>query len=215
MRLLALISLFIASSIQAQMCPCEFGKSGKIRRHEIGWNLLSLYGEPGSYRLPDKAILPIYLSGIQYKYHADNFSLRTHIAFKPYTFDDQQIFAPQTFTEKTKGNANFYELKLGIEKTIKSGKWRWYAALDLLYGFGRASGSQVRYNDLKTEINTKISYAGLSMVTGLNYRLNERLSLNLEPCFNMTQNKQNAQGRTETYFRSYILLNALSLNYHF
>lgn len=197
------------------MCPCEFGKSGKVRRHEIGWSLLSLFGEPGKYRMAEKAIGPNYLSGIHYKYHADKFSLRFQANYRPYRFIDKQMVPSQNFEEKTEGDATLFEFRSGLEKTIKPGKWRWYAALDLLYGFGNAKGTQVRFNDWRTEINTKISYAGLSVVSGLNYRLNERISMNLEPCFNLTNNKQNSNNVKESYLRTYILLNTFSLNYHF
>lgn len=215
MRVLCLFTLFMAFESQAQMCPCEFGQSGKTRRHELGVSVLSSIGEPGYYRVHEKAIIPNLFSGLNYKYHLDKFSWRAQAAYKFYQVNDSLRLPPLISPERTQGEASFIEFRAGIEKSITQGKWRFYAGADFVYGVGHASGTQQRYKDWNTSYKANLSYLGLSVLPGLNYRPWEKISFNLEPCFNITSNRQTANTGNDTYFRTYLLLNTLSINYHF
>lgn len=158
--------------------------------------------------------MPAYASGINYKYHLDKFSLRAQAAYKYYPINDVQEMPPLS-PETTDGKAAFTEIRAGIEKTIIPGKWRLYIGLDLLYGNGSSSGSQFRYTDVNQQYKASVNYIGASVLPGLNFRAGERLSFNFEPCINMSRNVQTQNSASKTYNRTYVLLNTLSVNYHF
>lgn len=215
MRYALMILVLLAQNALAQMCPCEFGKSGQLRRHELGWSLLSSMGEPGDYRLVDRAIMPILFSGMNYKYHFDKFSLRAQMAYKHYKINETLNLQPFLDPETTNGKAAFGELRFGMEKTLRPGKWRYYIGLDALYGIGKSSGSLYRYHDPQSNYIALISYYGVSLVPGLNFRTGEKFSFNLEPALNFSKNIQTLNTQMHTINRVYLLLNTLSFNYHF
>lgn len=210
-----LVLFIMVNSLVAQMCPCEFGKSGKIRKRELGISLISSVGEPGNYRISNLAIIPQILNGLNYKYHFDKWSFRAQAAYKYYKVSESRQINGFPLEETTNGNAAFFELRSGLEKTLINRKIRLYIGLDALFGTGKARGTLHHFNTTQNSYNANIAYYGFSVVPGLSYRMSEKWSLNLEPCINLTSNSQNSDFGNNHYFRAYCLLNTLSLNFHF
>ncbi len=173
----------------AQMCPCEFGKdtNSKIRRNEIlltGINihedLINFYSENVLYVLAPG-------SGITYKRHFNNFSLRSAYSYAQHEYqfklDDASDY------NRNDGYGFNHDIRLGLEKTFSTSKLQYFAGVDLVYNKGIYNGVSEGFGDFRPYYKSSYRFAttsiGLSPLVGIKWRFSRLLSASMESSLQM------------------------------
>lgn len=190
MKWLHLIFVFsIYSELSGQMCPCEFGKdkNAKTRRNEIllsGFNvhedLINFYSENILY-----VFAPV--SGITYKRHFNNFSLRTAYSYAQHDYHFRLDNASDY--NRNDGYGFNHDIRLGIEKTFSASKLQYFAGVDLVYNRGIYNGLSEGFGDFKPYYKTSYRFTtnslGLSPLVGVKWRFSKLLSASMESSLQM------------------------------
>ncbi len=222
-NLLFVLSHFLALNLSAQMCPCEFGQSGKDKplRLEIGINGLNYQEELFNFYNP----LPVYhqnfLNGLMLKYHFNKLSLRAGFDYSANSYS----YVAETASDYNKNDGNRFrkDLRAGIEKSLYTGKIQVYAAADLLLSRGNFSGISAGRGDQTAEYHLpyrfKSNAIGVSPGLGIKYRPLKRFSISMEASLSIlhyrTYSKDGVYQNESGGSLLFNPLRVLSLNYHF
>lgn len=217
--------LLSALALQAQMCPCEFGKTagGKPLRFEAGLNMANARELLINFYSPDRIYSRQYVNGLMLKYHADRYSLRAGFdyTYQTYRFESGDQMNYNLNNGRTYGK----HLRLGLEKTLTGKALQVYAGGDLLFTRERYSGISEGYGDwiwwgYKTPYRFRVNSAGISPFLGIRYRPLKRFSIAIESSLSLLYYSSKSFGdagyRDEA--STALTLNPvrlLSFNYHF
>jgi hypothetical protein len=221
-RVLIFLALFAILPLNAQMCPCEFGKDkgAKTLRNEIGFNAFNLHEELINFYSEKVKYVPTAFKGFTFKRHFNNYSLRAAYTYSQhdysFTLDDAMNF------NKNDGVGFNHDFRIGIEKTFNVSELQYFAGVDLVYNSGKYNGMTEGFGDFqpyyKLPYNFTTTYYGLSPFVGIKYRFTQLLSASMESGLQMVgySTNQSTLYQSENGIALMVQpIRSLGINFHF
>lgn len=206
----------------AQMCPCDFGKKDgeAFKRHEIGVNAFNVQEETINFYAPNSLYKTNYVNGLNYKYHFNQFSLRSSISILNNKFS-LAMRDTMNYNEMS-AKSQFTEARLGLEKTFLNKRFQFFAGADVLFGLGSYSGHTKGSGDFQPyydkDFDFKMNYFGVSPVVGIKFHINRTLSITAESGISIIRYNTHHSNIYDNESDLTIIQNSLrclSLNCHF
>jgi len=220
--LILTIVFFVISSLNAQMCPCDFKSSGseKSLRNEIGANLINISEVLINFTSPKAVYLHNYAKGFMLKHHFNTFSIRAGFDYNENTYRYEAGGAGNY--NLNNGKSYGKDFRIGAEKTIFDKKLQAYGAADMLVSTGHYTGMSEGYGDLLPAYKTSYAFNsiayGISPAVGIKYRPLRRFSITLETSISILYYKTSSSRAYKSESSTALLSNplrVLSFNYHF
>ncbi len=222
--LFLILSLISITTLNAQMCPCEFGgkSTDKPLRNEIGLNLFNYNEILINFTANKTSYLQSYANGLMFKHHFNKFSLRAGFDYFENTFRYEASASDPLNYNLNNGKSFGKDFRLGLEKTLFLKKLQAYVAIDLLASSGKFSGISEGFGDTIAPYNIaygfKVTSWGFSPAIGLKYRPFRHFSITAETSLSSIYYKTSKSIGYPSESNTAVLFNplrALTFNYHF